>query len=174
MATPELGFRDCVAVTVFRELVRTLQESPALNGRIKRWAVWDGQDDSVTPPGDGELPFVALVPSVTADRWYGPQGFQAKLVVTVTGEVSGYDADDGFNLYRDLVHALYEGDARTVEFKQRIGVYTAAGGATTGEILASGPDVRPVRVAGKSGGSSAYRMRVVFQLRIDIQETWNV
>jgi hypothetical protein len=148
--------------SVYREIVAILKEDGGLP--IRRWATWDGHDDSPRPPSDGELPYVVFDPSLGADRWFGPEGFRSPLSIGVGLLIEGYDVDDAFDLYRAFVRALHPAGDAGNRMRQRL----VDVGADTGEVLASTP-----RFAPAVDQSGSHRQSIEFVLSIDVAETIN-
>ena len=166
MATLDLGLTASPHRKVFRELVNVLTEDATLRRVIRRWATWDGRDESMREPGDGEIPFCALSPSLAREDFDGPGGFASPLTVDVLLLVEGSDVDDVIDLWRAFRRACYPGGATN----QTIRSLLVAAGAETGEPLFSSPSFAPLT----DGDGTRHRLRAVGSITLNVIDDLNV
>jgi hypothetical protein len=92
---------------VFRQLIAILRADPVLSATLKTLLCWEGKPTDAQDLTTGNAPALRVTPANGPDEWRYPEAFAGDLYLNCELLVTGYDADDLFNLWWAIQRAIY-------------------------------------------------------------------
>lgn len=136
-----------------------LRADPILSAGVRRWQVWDGGKDDVTPIGWTDLPAVRITGSLGASQWSDEASHRFPLTLRFELFQKGTRQQHLFDFWHAVFHSLFPIDGSTVFLEKLYAV-----GTFQRTIVGPSPEPRDF----DGGGLGLYGQgQIVLQIRID-------